>query len=73
MDDFREAKQIAQYHWKSSSTTYCTTGLRPSRQHFFRLAFISGSTLVPSPATGTIAMLIDMQIILRPAVGDGLA
>jgi hypothetical protein len=44
----------------SSSTTYCTTGLRPTGSISFGWDFVAGSRRVPSPATGTTAMVMDM-------------
>src|SRR5436309_10243932 len=40
----------------SSSTTYCTTGLRPTGSISFGCDFVAGSSRVPSPATGTTAI-----------------
>src|SRR5712692_5902122 len=40
----------------SSSTTYCTTGLRPTGRISFGCDFVAGTRRVPRPATGTMAM-----------------
>src|SRR5437867_8336316 len=40
----------------SSSTTYCTTGLRPTGSISFGCDLVAGSRRVPRPATGTTAM-----------------
>jgi hypothetical protein len=44
----------------SSSTTYCTTGLRPTGSISLGWDFVAGSRRVPRPATGTTAMLMDI-------------
>src|SRR5713226_4323290 len=42
----------------SSSTTYCTTGLRPTGSISFGCDLVAGSKRVPRPATGTTAVMI---------------
>ena len=46
--------------WRSSSTTYCTTGLRPTGSISFGWVLVAGSSRVPNPATGTTARSISM-------------
>src|SRR5262249_35575586 len=48
----------------SSSTTYCTTGLRPTGSISFGCDLVAGSRRVPRPATGMTAMSISMQGML---------
>ena len=51
----------------SSSTTYCTTGLRPTGSISLGWDFVAGSSRVPRPATGTTAMSMSMRdVILEP-------
>src|SRR3954452_20522150 len=45
----------------SSSTTYCTTGLRPTGSISFGCDLVAGSRRVPRPATGTTAMSMSMD------------
>src|SRR5207247_8348940 len=40
----------------SSSTTYCTTGLRPTGSISLGCDLVAGSSRVPRPATGTTAI-----------------
>src|SRR2546425_2721762 len=40
----------------SSSTTYCTTGLRPTGSISFGCDLVAGRSRVPRPATGTMAI-----------------
>src|SRR6476661_3293039 len=42
----------------NSSTTYCTIGLRATGNISFGCDLVAGSSRVPIPATGTIALLI---------------
>src|SRR5436190_8411243 len=51
----------------SSSTTYCTTGLRPTGSISFGCDLVAGSRRVPSPATGTTA--ISMSILVGKRAG----
>src|SRR5436305_7572498 len=45
----------------SSSTTYCTTGLRPTGSISLGWLLVEGRSRVPCPATGTMARSIDMD------------
>ena len=53
----------------SSSTTYCTTGLRPTDNISFGWLLVAGSNRVPWPATGTIAISI-LILQCRSRSGD---
>src|SRR3954465_11401141 len=48
----------------SSSTTYCTIGLRATGSISFGCDLVAGRSLVPTPATGTIALLITSRLYL---------
>src|SRR5882672_5474734 len=48
----------------SSSTTYCTIGLRATGSISLGCDFVAGSSRVPTPATGTIALLITSRLYL---------
>src|SRR5438876_10625326 len=48
----------------SSSTMYCTTGLRPTGNISFGWLLVEGKSRVPCPATGTTARSIGMAIPL---------
>src|SRR5881397_235045 len=50
--------------WTSSSTTYCTTGFRATGSISFGCDLVAGSSRVPAPATGTIALLITTRLYL---------
>ena len=52
----------------SSSTTYCTTGLRPTGSISFGWDLVAGNRRVPRPATGTTAISISMGL---PTQGRG--
>src|SRR5262249_44800290 len=43
--------------WTSSSTTYCTTTLRPTGSISFGWLLVNGRSRVPCPATGAVADL----------------
>src|SRR5437870_364036 len=53
----------------SSSTTYCTTGLRPTGSISFGCDLVAGSRRVPRPATGTTAMSMSMRPVILPSKG----
>ena len=44
----------------SSSTTYCTIGLRATGSISFGCDLVAGRSRVPCPATGTTALLITL-------------
>src|SRR6266851_4153172 len=46
----------------SSSTTYCTIGLRATGSISLGCDLVAGSRRVPTPATGTIALLITSRL-----------
>src|SRR5215467_3780816 len=46
----------------SSSTTYCTMGLRATGSISLGCDLVAGSRRVPTPATGTIALLITSRL-----------
>src|SRR6266436_8482030 len=48
----------------SSSTTYCTIGLRATGSISFGCDLVAGRRRVPTPATGTIALLITSRLYL---------
>src|SRR5437867_4180881 len=48
--------------WTSSSTTYCTIGFRATGSISFGCDLVAGSSRVPTPATGTIALLITSRL-----------
>src|SRR5215510_2269137 len=48
----------------SSSTTYCTIGLRATGSISLGCDLVAGSSRVPTPATGTIALLITSRLYL---------
>src|SRR6266404_7283745 len=48
----------------SSSTTYCTIGLRAIGSISLGCDLVAGSSRVPTPATGTIALLITSRLYL---------
>src|SRR5438445_9033853 len=48
----------------SSSTTYCTIGLRATGSISLGCDLVAGSRRVPTPATGTIALLITTRLYL---------
>src|SRR5256885_3122365 len=48
----------------SSSTTYCTIGFRATGSISFGCDLVAGSSRVPTPATGTIALLITSRLYL---------
>ena len=48
----------------SSSTTYCTTGLRPTGSISLGWLLVIGSSRVPRPATGTTARSIAMMCLV---------
>src|SRR6266852_2359346 len=48
----------------SSSTTYCTIGFRATGSISFGCDLVAGSSRVPTPATGTIALLITYRLYL---------
>src|SRR6266849_1203293 len=50
--------------WASSSTTYCTIGFRATGSISFGCDLVAGSSRVPTPATGTIALLITTRLYL---------
>src|ERR1051325_11230277 len=45
----------------NSSTTYCTTGLRPTGSISLGCDLVAGSRRVPRPATGTTARLTGIE------------
>src|SRR6185436_11611292 len=48
----------------SSSTTYCTIGFRATGSISLGCDLVAGSSRVPTPATGTIALLITSRLYL---------
>src|SRR6476660_2857134 len=50
--------------WTSSSTTYCTIGLRATGSISLGWDLVAGRSRVPMPATGTIALLITSRLYL---------
>src|SRR5882724_13090553 len=48
----------------NSSTTYCTIGLRATGSISLGCDLVAGSRRVPTPATGTIALLITSRLYL---------
>src|SRR5262249_50458703 len=48
--------------WTSSSTTYCTTTLRPTGSISFGWLLVNGRSRVPSPAKGTMAKSLCMVL-----------
>src|SRR6266478_3312839 len=50
--------------WTSSSTTYCTIGFRATGSISLGWDLVAGSSRVPTPATGTIALLITTRLYL---------
>src|SRR6478752_6994313 len=46
----------------NSSTTYCTTGLRPTGSISLGCDLVAGSRRVPRPATGTTATSMSMRV-----------
>src|SRR6266853_5289872 len=48
----------------NSSTTYCTIGFRATGSISFGCDLVAGSSRVPTPATGTIALLITSRLYL---------
>src|SRR6266849_8701968 len=48
----------------NSSTTYCTIGFRATGSISLGCDFVAGSSRVPTPATGTIALLITSRLYL---------
>src|SRR5436190_1594736 len=48
----------------SSSTTYCTIGFRATGSISLGCDLVAGSMRVPTPATGTIALLITSRLYL---------
>src|SRR6266480_2732953 len=48
----------------SSSTTYCTIGFRATGSISLGWDLVAGSSRVPTPATGTIALLITSRLYL---------
>src|SRR2546429_563248 len=48
----------------SSSTTYCTIGFRATGSISLGCDFVAGNSRVPTPATGTIALLITSRLYL---------
>src|SRR5439155_3132753 len=48
----------------SSSTTYCTIGFLATGSISFGCDLVAGSSRVPTPATGTIALLITSRLYL---------